>query len=159
MLFLVLSAEKNYSNPHQVKREFDLGMLCYIIPGPFHFRRPVYIIKHKDRFVVNVGQTLLKVPQGAFLPVVSVKKYNIKSGQILECLWQQFIKRTHPQIYMVCAQSVESCLSHLCSFRTTLNCDCLSLLIWHCKIKGADTARGTQFQYVASTKATCDTVH
>lgn len=68
-----LLPEQDDPHTEQIDRHTNLGKSLDLLPGFFHFCRPVNIPDHPDRSGVGVGQALFQVGKGALPAVVAIE--------------------------------------------------------------------------------------
>lgn len=78
MLFGLFRSEKDQPEVEKIYGDRHRGMALNEVPGLFHFRGPVDIIKNKYSSRVCMSQAGLKIFQGGFLSMVPIKEYQVK---------------------------------------------------------------------------------
>jgi hypothetical protein len=73
-----IRTEKYQSDEKQVDGEGDPWMLLYGMPGSFHVRRPVDIIKDEQGLVMGLAKALLKVLQCWCRAMITIDIYIIQ---------------------------------------------------------------------------------
>jgi len=78
LLYLKLVIEKDQTDKKQIDRKLHRGIFFNGIPGLFHLRAPVNVIKNNHAGCVQMWKYLVEISQGWFVPVIAIDKNQIE---------------------------------------------------------------------------------